>query len=73
MTQVDAIYRHGVFEPLGPVNLREDQRVRLNVLTPAEQSVELWLERVRLLQRPIVERNGNLPDSTVDIAADRTR
>jgi len=26
MSYVEAVYRHGVFEPLGPVKLHEDQR-----------------------------------------------
>ena len=31
MTQIDAIFRNGVFKPLQEVNLPENQRVRLSV------------------------------------------
>ncbi|HZZ44436.1 MAG TPA: antitoxin AF2212-like protein [Tepidisphaeraceae bacterium] len=31
MSHIEAIYRHGVFEPLNPVNLQEDQRVQLSI------------------------------------------
>lgn len=30
MSRIEAIYRLGVFEPLEPVNLREEQRVQLS-------------------------------------------
>ena len=32
MSRIQAIYRHGVFEPLQAVNLREDQRVELDIV-----------------------------------------
>jgi predicted DNA-binding antitoxin AbrB/MazE fold protein len=77
MGQIEAVFRHGVFEPLEPiVDLRDGQQVILDIsplpdhLSPAE-----FLVRVRALQdRILKDRNGELlPDSTPDIAADRLR
>jgi predicted DNA-binding antitoxin AbrB/MazE fold protein len=73
LSQIQAVYRHGVFEPLEPVSLREDQRVQLSfepvgVRTPTE-----WLDEIRVLQAAVVRRTGVLPDSATDIAADRER
>lgn len=73
MTRIEAVYRHGVFQPLEPVELEENQRVRLDVQIPGAESIQRWLEEVRELQRRTVARHGVLPDSTADIAADRTR
>ena len=73
MSQIEAIYRHGVFQPLEPVELEENQRVRLNVQIPGADSIQRWLEEVRELQRRTVARRGVLPDSTEDIATDRMR
>lgn len=73
MSQVDAIFRHGVFEPLEPVNLNEEQRVRLNIQPAGKESLITWLNRVRLLQASVIARKGYLPDSTAEISADRMR
>jgi predicted DNA-binding antitoxin AbrB/MazE fold protein len=73
MSQVDAIYRHGVFQPLEPVEIPEDQRVRLSIEATNVQSPREWLEQLRGLHAAIVARNGMLPDSTGDIASDRLR
>ena len=47
MSQIEAIYRHGVFEPLEPVNLKEEQRVRLSIEPADKEKFETWLERVK--------------------------
>jgi predicted DNA-binding antitoxin AbrB/MazE fold protein len=73
MSRVDAVYRHGVFEPLQPVNLREEQRVQLSFDPTGDEAPPAWLSRVQSLQVAIVQREGPLPDSAIDIAADRTR
>ena len=73
MNQVDAIYRHGIFQPLTPVALPEDQRMRLNIEPLPTPSLQQWIERAEALQASIVERHGVLPDSTPDIAVDRLR
>jgi predicted DNA-binding antitoxin AbrB/MazE fold protein len=72
MTQIEAIYQGGVFKPLGSVALAENQRVRLNFQPVMGDQVGKWLEVVRRLQSEIIEKRGFFPDSTSDIAADRT-
>jgi predicted DNA-binding antitoxin AbrB/MazE fold protein len=73
MSQIEAIFRHGVFEPLEPVNLREEQRVRLSIEPADKETPEAWLERVRKRREAIFQEQGYLPDSTKDIAEDRAR
>ena len=75
MSPIDAIFRNGVFEPLSPVDLKEEQRVRLNVEPTGKEAIDAWLERVRALHEQILRRRGGepLPDSTPGIAEDRLR
>ena len=73
MTQIDAIYRDGIFQPLEPVQLAEEQHVRLSIETFPRNSPQDWLTHVRELQAIVSSRVGLLPDSTVDIAAERLR
>ena len=73
MSHVDAIYSKGVFKPLEPVKLREDQRVRLSFESTGNESPKDWLERVKEHRAAIRKRQGHLPDSAPDIAADRMR
>jgi predicted DNA-binding antitoxin AbrB/MazE fold protein len=73
MSRIEAIYRHGVFEPLEPVDLREGQRVRLRIEPTDKEPLEAWLERVKRHQAELVEKHGCLPDSTPGIAEDRMR
>lgn len=73
MNHVEAIYRHGVFEPLAPVELPEDQRVRLNIEPVPNHALQAWLEEAQALQQDIIKQHGVLPDSAPDIAADRLR
>ncbi len=73
MSQIEAIFRHGVFEPLEPVDLPEDQRVRLNIEPAQTETWQAWLARVKQRQEAIFKRQGFLPDSTLDIAEDRRR
>ena len=58
MSQIEAIYRHGVFEPLEPVDLKEEQRVRLRVEPVEKETIEVWGERVRALHEQILRRRG---------------
>jgi predicted DNA-binding antitoxin AbrB/MazE fold protein len=73
---IEAIYRRGVFEPLEPVNLSDEQRVQLS-FEPKNgtngRTPQAWLEAVRAMQADIIERRGILPDSAAEIAADRRR
>lgn len=73
MTYVDAIYDGGVFKPLEPVNLQNQQRVTLSFQPIEKESAKEWLARVRRRKAEFVKRVGVLPDSTPDIAADRLR
>jgi len=73
MSHVEAVYRHGVFQPLGPVNLAEDQRVRLSIEPAGLVTPQSWLRDVRQVQDDVIKRQGVLPDSTLEIAADRQR
>ncbi len=73
MTPIEAVFRNGVFEPLGAVDLREDQRVWLSIEPEAEETPQAWLDRVRALQAAVVAQKGFLPDSSTEIAADRAR
>jgi predicted DNA-binding antitoxin AbrB/MazE fold protein len=74
MRYVEAIYRHGVFEPLQPVDLQEEQRVRLSIEPAIPDVVQAWLQRVQALRAEIMKRHGGfLPDSTPEIAEDRMR
>jgi len=73
MSHIEAVYKRGVFQPLDPVNLPEDQRVHLLVEPATAQTPRQWLDEVRKIQAVIVSREGVLPDSTSDIAADRMR
>lgn len=73
MSHIEAVYRHGVFEPLEPVDLREEQHVQLSIEPVAEQTAQSWLIQVRAIQAAVIQRHGPLPDSTPEIAADRMR
>jgi predicted DNA-binding antitoxin AbrB/MazE fold protein len=73
MSQIEAIYQHGVFRPLGQVQLPENQRVRLHVEAVSPSSAQSWLNDVRKLQQQFTDRGRTLPDSAKDIASDRTR
>jgi len=73
MADIEAIYQNGVFQPLGPVGLHENQRVRLSVRPVEGGDPRGWLEEVQRLQRRIVAERGFFPDSSLDIAADRLR
>jgi predicted DNA-binding antitoxin AbrB/MazE fold protein len=72
--QIEAVYQGGVFKPLGEVTLPENQRVRLSVEAIEPRDELDWLDRIRILQRELLERHGGpFPDSTLDIAEDRNR
>jgi predicted DNA-binding antitoxin AbrB/MazE fold protein len=73
MSHVDAVYRIGVFRPLGPVDLKDEQRVRLSFETTPQQPPQQWHERAKRMQAALRSRGADWPDSTADIAADRVR
>jgi predicted DNA-binding antitoxin AbrB/MazE fold protein len=73
MTRVNAIYQDGFFRPLEPVYLEENQRVALSVEPIQKEDALAWAERVSRVREEVAARCGILPDSTLDIAADRMR
>jgi predicted DNA-binding antitoxin AbrB/MazE fold protein len=73
MSHIQAIYRGGVFQPLEPVDLPEDQRVQLSVGVVPPPDLRAWLREAGELCAAIVQRHGILPDSASEIAADRHR
>ena len=73
MNTVDAIYSGGVFKPLDQVTIPENQRVRLTIEPTERSDSSDWLDAVRKFQGRILASHGVLPDSTLDIAADRRR
>ena len=75
MNQIEAIFRHGVFEPLEPVDLKEEQRVRLSFEPTEKEAIEAWFKRADALREEILKQRGGepLPDSTPGIAEDRMR
>ena len=73
MSRIKAIYRRGVFEPLAEVNLPEDERVELTFAPANGRTPQAWLGQVQAVQAVIVARQGALPESAAEIAADRAR
>lgn len=73
MSQVEAVFRNGVFQPIGRVDLKENQRVRLSFQAVDAGTAGAWLSNLARLHRPVLERVGPLSDSAADIAADRRR
>ena len=67
-----------MFLPVGPVKFRENERVKLRIEPIASMDKDAatleWLKGAESLQAAILERRGcDLPDSSVEIAADRKR
>lgn len=73
MTRIEAVYRQGKFEPLGPVDLAEEQHVTLQYEPDEKGALAKWFEETKALREAIARRAGVLPDSTPEIAADRMR
>ena len=70
---VDAIYENGVFRPLEPVAMKENQRVALHVESVPQEDARTWINRVGESRRAMAAKHGIFPDSTLDIAEDRAR
>lgn len=73
MSQIEAVFEHGVFRPLEPIALPENQRVQLEFEVIKPNDMLVWLEQARQNRQEIMDRCGVLPDSTPDIAEDRMR
>jgi predicted DNA-binding antitoxin AbrB/MazE fold protein len=70
---IQAIFRHGVFEPLEPVNLSEEQRVHINIVPETKPTLEAWFDETQATHARFLREHGPLPDSTPGISADRMR
>ena len=73
MTQIEAIYQNGVFKPLVHVGLAENQYVSLSIEPVSEKNARIWFSELEECHRRIISTQGIFPDSTPEIAADRTR
>jgi predicted DNA-binding antitoxin AbrB/MazE fold protein len=73
MYRTDAIYQNGVFIPLDPISLPENQRVSLEIEQVSTEDAAAWLEETDRLRNRLAEEHGIFPDSALDIAADRAR
>ncbi len=76
MTTVEAVYQGGVFKPVGPVDLPENQQVRLTVesVEPVNrENAAEWLAALKRRHEEWLATRPPLPDSTPDIAEDRRR
>jgi predicted DNA-binding antitoxin AbrB/MazE fold protein len=73
MTQVDAIYQGGVFKPVGKVDLRDNQKVKLFIAPTDQADIRAWLAETQKLRQELLAEHGYFPDSAADIAADRMR
>jgi predicted DNA-binding antitoxin AbrB/MazE fold protein len=77
---IEAVYEHGTFKPLEPVELREGQRVTLSVepmaLTPAEAEAQLqaWQrvyeglseDEIREVEAVALDRSSFFPNQDDD-------
>lgn len=72
-TTVEAVYQGGVFKPVRPVDLPENQRVQVRIDAIRAENIQDWLTAVEEWQKDFVARHGYLPDSTYLIAEDRMR
>jgi predicted DNA-binding antitoxin AbrB/MazE fold protein len=72
-TTVEAVYQGGVFKPVRPVDLPENQRVRLQIESVPAAETLAWLAKMREAREAIRAKYGEFPDSTPGIAEDRMR
>ncbi len=73
MQTIDAVFTGGKFEPLGPVNLPENERVRLTFQRSDPAAALKWFEEAEAACDRMRLQFGVLPDCAPDIAADRRR
>ncbi len=72
-SSVEAIVENGLLRPLQRLPFAEQQHVWVHVEPIGSPNVDAWLALVEQHQLSVVNRVGNLPDSTLDIAEDRAR
>jgi predicted DNA-binding antitoxin AbrB/MazE fold protein len=73
MTRVEAVYERGIFRPLGPIDLPDNQRAAISVEPLPQESFVAWLQETERLRNSIAAAHGVFPDSTIDIAEGRRR
>jgi predicted DNA-binding antitoxin AbrB/MazE fold protein len=73
MSVIAAVYRHGVFEPLEPVHLPEEEQVEVHIVSSGKAAWEAWIRKTQARHSAFIKKHGLLPDSTPDIAEDRRR
>ena len=72
-TPLEAIVEDGMLRPLARLPFADQQHVWILVEPLETRDVADWLENVARHQVSVLTRVGTLPDSTVDIAEDRSR
>ena len=72
-TTVEAVYQGGVFKPVRPVDLPENQRVQLRVEAVRPPVSAAWLTALMRRHEEWLASRPPLPDSTPEIAEDRRR
>jgi predicted DNA-binding antitoxin AbrB/MazE fold protein len=72
MTTVRAIYQNGVFRPLVPVVVPENEIVEI-AIQPAANAAPDWVLRLREVRERIGAGKPLFPDSSLEIAEDRKR
>jgi predicted DNA-binding antitoxin AbrB/MazE fold protein len=73
MTTVEAIFQGGAFRPVGPVDLPENQRVRLSISPVSPAAAPEWVDEMRRERERVAAAYGPFPDTTALIAEDRRR
>lgn len=70
---VDAVFQNGVFKPIQPVQLSENENVRLVVQSQSSQQAALdWLKQLRATRQELRQKYGSLPDSLALITEERS-
>jgi len=69
---VQAVYQNGVFRPLSPLSISENEIVELSI-QPMRADVPDWILRLRNVREHISRGKPLFPDSAVEIAEDRQR
>ena len=72
MNIIQAIYQNGVFRPLGPLSISENQIVELSI-QPARKDIPDWILYLRGVREGIAAGKPLFPDSALEIAKDRQR
>jgi predicted DNA-binding antitoxin AbrB/MazE fold protein len=78
-TTVEAVYQGGVFKPVRPVDLPENQLVQLGIEPMREPASDyiaearVWLEGMRQARQELFDKYGMFTDSTELIREDRKR